>query len=279
MASSSIHNKNDDDFEATSTYVAVDVTTNDTSTTTTTTPHPVVNNEWFRSQCPDIPDEARGWTWDDSFYSNTNNEDIVAAFDIDRTIHDRPAIKELLKWFFWIPAFFILAVTLPVFLIDGWQSAVPFLITLSVIYVFIFLLKILLADIMRSSKQRWISLTHVAVGTRGLYIDLVDSPCSLNLMNRTRIAYDEIIKCKVVSQYNFFYGMMVHRIYIRTKDDWDCTGLLPDNIVDMIFGDPKHVLEGIKNPQKYVDIVNAMMVRHAHLTTTTPAMNTGMEVA
>ena len=271
MASSSIHNKNDDDFEATSTYTAVNNVTNGSTT-------PVGGIERYSSSCADIPDEARGWTWSDSFYNN-NNEDIVAAFDIDRTIHDRPAIIELLKWFFWIPAFFILAVTLPVFLIDGWQSAVPFLITLSVIYIFIFLLKILLADIMRSSKQRWISLTHVAVSTRGLYIDLVDSPGSLNLMNRTRIAYDEIIKCKVVSQYNFFYGMMVHRIYIRTKDDWDCTGLLPDNIVDMIFGDPKHVLEGIKNPQKYVDIVNAMMVRHAHLTTTTPAMNTGMEVA
>ena len=55
----------------------------------------------FQSKChiDDIPEEARGWTWSDPFYDTNDprNHDIIAAFDIDRTIYDRWTIC-LCKW-------------------------------------------------------------------------------------------------------------------------------------------------------------------------------------
>ena len=109
--------------------------------------------------------------------------------------------------------------------------------------------------------KRRISCLHIAVGTRGIYIDLVDSPGSLNLIDRTIITYDKIRKCEVVYVYNRSHGTMKQRIYIHTKDDFDCNGWCPYNKVVLMSG-PRCDMKGIKNPQKFVDIVNAMMERH-----------------
>ena len=112
----------------------------------------------------------------------------------------------------------------------------------------------------RSEKQLRIQCMHIAIGTRGIYLDEVDTRGSKNLMNRTRIRYDEIKNCQVLSEYNPFHKKMNHKITINTTEDRAIISGALGTIVGYV---PKYTIEGIKKQQKFVDIVNAMLDRHS----------------
>ena len=112
----------------------------------------------------------------------------------------------------------------------------------------------------RSEKQLRIQCMHIAIGTRGIYLDEVDTRGSKNLMNRTRIRYDEIKNCQVLSEYNPFHKKMNHKITINTTEDRAIISGALGTIVGYVL---KYTIEGIKNQQKFVDIVNAMLDRHS----------------
>ena len=224
----------------------------------------------YRSKCrmDDIPVEARGWTWSDPYYdmNDPSHHDIIAAFDIDRTLYDQSTF-DMFKWFFLI---LLLLVILEILLICFAPNPYPFqdmfpdsAINFGILVLFYgtCLLTIYCTEHnRRSEKKLRIQCMHIAIGTCGIYLDMVDSLGSKNLMNRTRITYDEIKKCQAMSEYNPFHKKLDHKITINTTEDYAM------NTEDgrIIFGYiPKYTIEGIKKQQKFVDIVNAMLDRHS----------------
>ena len=210
----------------------------------------------YSSKCrmDDLPEEARGWTWSDPYYdmNDPSHHDIIAAFDIDRTLYDQSTF-DMFKWYFLI---LLPLVILEIPLIcyaardpfGAMSNIAPIIGFFGIVYcVFLFPFYIQM-HFQRSEKKLRIQCMHIAIGTRGIYIDEVDSLGSKNFMNRTRITYDEIKKCQVRSEYNYFYRKMMYRTLVIST-------------TDRYF--PIYTFEGIKNQQKFVDIVNAMLDRHS----------------
>lgn len=251
------------------TYIAVGTTDNTHTNTIDCNNAPVVAEELivYRSKChiDDIPDVARGLTWNDPFYDavdhtgNTPTE-IIAAFDIDRTLYDR-STYDLFKWFILIPMYSLSL--LPLCLV--WGIAGVFLYWYFIYGVFLSL-NYVVVDCKRHESRLRINCTHIAVSTRGIYIDEVDAPGSYNLMSRTRISYDEIKKCQVKSEYNCFNRTMNYKVTINTNDDREVKGEK-----EVVFI-PRYTIEGLQKQQKFVDIVNAMMERNARCVAS-PALN------
>ena len=250
-------------------YLAV-ATTDDTTTshattsTNTNTIHyggtdgPVEAEELmlYRSKChiDDIPNVARGMTWNDPFYEGNNDPgecapDIIAAFDIDRTLFDQPT-SEICKNFILIPILSLC--TLPIFIVFGLAEVFMWLYF---IYCFIVLIMYVLVDSRRSEAKARISRMHIAISPRGIYIDEADAPGSFSIACRTTIKYDEIKKCQVKSEYNYFHHKMLYTLTINTADDRE---LKTESGTSLGFV-PKYTFVGIRNQQKFVDIVNAMM--------------------
>ena len=222
----------------------------------------------YSSKCrmDDLPEEARGWTWSDPYYdmNDPSHHDIIAAFDIDRTLYDQSTF-DMFKWLFLILlVLVILEILLICFAPNPYQDMFPdsaIYFGILVLAYGLFVLTIYCVEPpMLSEKKLRIQCMHIAIGTRGIYLDMVDSLGSANLMNRTRITYDEIKKCQAVSEYNPFHKNMNHKITINTTEDY----ALKTEDGKIIFGYvPKYTIEGIKKQQKFVDIVNAMLDRHS----------------
>lgn len=242
----------------TATYIAVG-TTDDTIDSSTV---PIVAEELmlYRSKCHvnDIPEVARGMTWNDPFYdaidqSTSTNPEIIAAFDINRTFYDR-STYEIFKWFILIPMYSISL--LPFCLM--WGIASEFFYTYVIYGIFLSLFYVIV-DTQRHEKRLRINCTHIAISTNGVYIDEVESPGSHNIMSRARIAYDEIKKCQVRSEYNCCHRSMNYKVIINTKDDREVNH---EKGVSIFI--PSYIIEGLRKQQKFVDIVNAMMERNVH---------------
>jgi hypothetical protein len=207
----------------------------------------------YRSKChpDDIPVVARNLTWEDPLYeeSDSTNE-IIAAFDIDRTLYDRSTLK-LFQWFILMP----IASFVPLFI--AWQivfeEAVTFFIILA-IYISIVTLSLFWWT---ASKYR-IERMHLAVGARGIHIDEVDVPDSNNLMCHTLIKFEDIEKCSVESEFNYFIGKIYYRVKVCRKND-DFTIVQGEKVFHS-FTLPI-TTEGIRKQQKFVDVVNAMIER------------------
>ena len=251
-----------------------------------TTEVPVVADELilYRSKChiDDIPELVRGMTWTDPFYdtnnpsnsNNTHNNDIIAAFDIDRTLHDR-SIFEICKWFFLIPMFCAVPISIIIYIFGGMLN-VFLLFYFYLLYCGILLVPIcLVLECHRYEKQARLKRTHIAIGTCGIYIDEVDTPGSNNLMIRTRIKYGEITKYQVISEFNLICRTIHYKVTVNTKFDFP----IKNGKGDHIGFYPKHIIEGIPNQQKFVNIVEAMTERHAHCVTPLPVtvVNTAVE--
>lgn len=211
----------------------------------------------YRSKCHvhDIPEIARGMTWNDPFYdayhhhnctSSTNVADIIVAFDLDRTLYDRTTY-ELLKWFILTPVVCLVLTTLLIYFIWGMFNALCSFMIYGAYYFFLSMFYVGMECTRREKKAR-LERAHIAISTRGIYIDEVDAPGSFNLMSRTRITYDEITTCRVMSEYNQFYRTMSYKIAMNTKYD--------------VGGFPRYIIEVIPNQQEFVNIVDAMMERH-----------------
>jgi hypothetical protein len=211
----------------------------------------------YRSKCPidEIPEIARGLTWNDPFYdpidpSDCTSTDIIAAFDLDRTLYDR-STYEIFKWFILIPIFSLIC--LPLYLIWGVAMA---LLLVYIIYGIFLSLIYLMEDCQRHEKRLRLKCTHIAIGTRCIYIDEGESPGSFNLMSRTRIPFDEIKQCQVISEYNCINRAMKYKITISTKDD----PKVERNGISAFV--PRYTIQGLQKQQKFVDIVNIMMERN-----------------
>ena len=241
------------------TYIAVG-TTDDTYTNAIncSTP-PVVAEELmlYRSKChiDDIPVVARGMTWNDPFYdvndhTGSTPTEIIAAFDIDRTLYDRPTF-EIFSWFILI--LMLSFMWLPMLLLPGTLGL--FFIT-SLIVGIVFACIYAAVDCQRCEKRSRMKCMHIAITTHGIYIDAVDVPGSYDLQHRNTIKYDEIVKCQVNSYFNYYDRSMTYQIVINTKDDF----IIRNELGVVFFGPyPKYTIEGLRKQQKFVDIVNAMM--------------------
>ena len=255
-------------------YIAVGTTDDSHANASNCSTVPVVAEELmlYRSKChiDDIPEVARGMTWNDPFYESIDSSstgtttEIIAAFDINRTLYDRPTY-EIFRWFILIPMF-AFAGLLPFLLIWGLVGEAFYS---CLIYGVCLLYAYILVDCHRQVSMVRINRTHIAVSTRGIYIDEVDAPGSHNLMSRTRILYDEIKKCQVISTYDCFNKTMNYKVTINTVDDHevkDEKGVGTGRFI------PKYTIEGLQKQQKFVDVVIAMKERHAHCVPS-PALN------
>ena len=237
------------------------------------TSHPVVAEELtvYRSKChiDDIPEMARGLTWNDPFYDSIDQSDtstdIIAAFDIDRTLFDR-STYDIFKWFILSPTCFLIFYILLRILIDGYyddRSDNGFVVLLYIMYCSGLSTLYFLVDCQRRESRSRLHCTHIAISTRGIYIDQVESPGSYNLMCRTRIKFDEIKKCQVISEYQCINRTMNYKITINTKDDREIKTEKDDGTNSIFI--PRFTIQGIRKQQKFVDIVNVMMERNVHL--------------
>jgi hypothetical protein len=138
----------------------------------------------FCSKCDnrDIPEVAQGVQWKDSFYEN--DSDIIAVFDIDRTIYD--------------------------------QSKAPRGILCILSMCFHFLCPI---DVSRRSNKLRIKRRHIAIARRGIVFDDVDVPGSRNVIRRTIIKYETIKSCESVVTYSGWNDGVSSQIYLYLKPD------------------------------------------------------------
>ena len=269
-------NSNEDDCEAAvgftpppscaGTYIAVETTVDtnlENAIHCATAPAQAEELVLYRSKChiDDIPDVARGLTWLDPFYDVNDHDDnlqsgaseIIAVFDIDRTLYDRSTF-DIFKWVIFIPMY--VAGILLVCVLELGIAQVFFIIFF--IYCFVLLIFYVMVDWRRSEAKTRISRMHIAIATRGIYIDEVDAPGSFSLACRKNIKYNEIKKCEVKSAFNYFYRTMHYWITINTTYDREIKN---EQGISVGFT-PSHTIAGIRNQQKFVDIVNAMIERH-----------------
>ena len=152
------------------------------------------------------------------------------AFDIDRTKYDKKNWPIILGiWF------------------------LAFIITLNFQWQFYFLLIVLmctlpiLLDNDQRSKQVKIKRLHVALTRNGIYIDRVDKPGGRNLMMRRVIPYNQIQNCKVIAELSDCGGNINFKVAYQSEGK-QCT------------------IDGITPPQRFVDIVNAMIQQPSLMT-------------
>jgi hypothetical protein len=185
----------------------------------------------------ELPYIARNLTWHDPFYENSHDvDDIIMAFDIDRTKYDT----------FWLP--FVLAIFVPINFTFYWIDEDDFV---GVVLFLIFLFSIptcfaCISDCDQRSKQFKIKRLHVALTRTDIYVDLVDRN---NLMIRKSIPYHEVSKCVVEGEPSCWGDTMNFHIKLQK------TSL-----------EPPFMIDGIATPQRFVDIVSAMIKKSSEAT-------------
>lgn len=201
----------------------------------------------YRSKCPidDMPDVARGMAWHDPFYEDGTDHciatEIIAVFDIDRTLYDR-STNDIFKFFYFVPVYCICL--LPVLFLSGTSGT--FFIAYCAVGIY-YLIGYLVVDCYCRMMKLRIKCMHIAISTNGIYIDEVDAPESCNLACRNRIPYYEIKECRIVSSYNPVCQKMYYKLRVMTTRS-----------------DVEVAIEGISNQRKFVEIVNVMMERERH---------------
>jgi hypothetical protein len=171
----------------------------------------------------DIPDVARGLSWNDSFYCN--DSDVIAVFDFDHKKFDREIML----------SYFNLAVQFVVVAVFAFITFGALGVNLTVGF---YVQSILIVNLQQYQRRR----THIAIARQGIYIDVVDEPGSHTVMRRIIKTYDEIRKCRV--EETSLLGRVQYSVVLDAANNPAYT------ISDILLG-----------PQKFVDIVNAMKER------------------
>ena len=122
--------------------------------------------------------------------------------------------------------------------------------------------------VQRTYNRLRLHCTHIAIGTRGIYIDEIDTASSICLKRRTKVAFDDIESCQIQNCQSCQVQNCpeVYRIdNIPVESRCVITVCLKNKCRyrnGTFIGPPiVHTIEGIQNQQRFVDIVNAMMRR------------------
>ena len=180
----------------------------------------------------ELPPIARDLTWNDSFYENNDSmNDIIMAFDIDRTKYDT---------FYLPPLFGILVVTI---IISLWYDEYGDLIVMILVLSIAPIVFACILDGYQRRKQFYVKRLHIALTRSGVCIDWTDKPCGQNLMVRNVYMYNQIRTCTVKGKLN-------------------CWGDSMDFKVSLHMNGRVRIIDGIVRSQQFVDIVNAM-IKHS----------------
>ena len=167
----------------------------------------------------------------DSFYNNSNDvNDIVMAFDIDRTKYDNQMCVWDPKFVCW---FLIIMIT---FLLFGVVHSMVFAYFWYLVHYF-----------HRRSKQLKVKRLHVALTRNDIYFDLADKPDSHNLMIRQIFPFNQIQDCVVEAESNCWDDTINYKVALQFKEK-------------------KWIVDGIASPQRFVDVVNDMIKKWSELT-------------
>jgi hypothetical protein len=195
---------------------------NSTGTYSVLRPSPTL----YRTKCDlnTIPLVARNMTWADSFYENFNydTDEIIAVFDIDWTVYDYKGGTQLLY--------------VSLFIFCTLFFGLLFLIVAIII--------VLIIENKRRSNMFRLQRTHIAITHNGIHLDEVDVPGSTNLMCHAFIKFSNVKQCNGITEYGWTEQSTSHKILLLTKELSTARDIV-----------------GIKQQQKFVDIVNAMMVQ------------------
>jgi hypothetical protein len=191
----------------------------------------------------ELPNIARHLTWHDAFYENsTDIDDIIVAFDIDRTKYD---IYDKLFWSQIFGIWFLSCIITSAYRFDifvtgiVWSFAPIFFALVSFAYIW---------DTDKRCKQYRVKRLHVALTRNDVYIDLVDKPCGHNIKFRKKIPYDQIRNCVVKGEPSCWGKAMNFQISLQMKGE-------------------EYIIDGIASPQRFVDVVNAMINKSSEATT------------
>ena len=189
-----------------------------------------------------IPEIARNLTWRDSFYEGSvDRDDIIVAFDIDRTIYDVNFCHPGLLFCYAVTFIFVVFPML-LALIAG--EANPFLFICEfVVACFLFGLE---QD--RRGNEIRLKQTHIAITPFGVYIDQVEG---LNLRMRKIVSYGKLKDCVTTQEYNSCLRTMRYNSHLITNEKSKAV----------------RTIEGVVKTQLFVDVVKAMMKHHNERTT------------
>jgi hypothetical protein len=97
-------------------------------------------------------------------------------------------------------------------------------------------------DCYQRPKQFNVKRLHVALTRNDIYIDLADQPDGHNLLTRSVIPYHQIRNCSAKGHMSCCGNSMNFEVSLHRKN-----------------GLPVVIIDGIASPQRFMDIVNAMI--------------------
>ncbi len=198
----------------------------------------------------DLPEIARNLSWHDTFYeSSKDKNDIIMAFDFDRYKYD--------QCLFPLPRFLaivgvILLVTFLSMSGNGDDDFLPLAVIIFICIPAVFIW-VLICDSEQRLNQFRVKRAHISLTRNGIYIDKVDSPGGHNLMMREVILYKRIQSCKVKREETCHDEMYSVEVKFPKNEPTEHIA--------------QHVIRDIRQPQLFVDIVNAMVEKHTDLAT------------
>lgn len=203
----------------------------------------IVNTTTTQHDSDDLPEILRNTSWHDPFYESSHDRnDIVMAFDIDRTKYDRFIVPRTLGIFFGMG------------IISSCLQLSDLLVILS-IWLLPFMLFAGLMDCDQRSNQFRVKRTHIALTRNGVYIDIVDTPGGHNNMMRKVILYKDMKSCDIIEDYNCCRNTSNYTVVIRQSIEGStnfCT---------------TYKVEDLARPQQFVDVVHAMIAKSTKSTT------------
>ena len=189
-----------------------------------------------------IPEIARNLTWRDSFYEGSvDRDDIIVAFDIDRTMYDFNFCHPGLLCCYAVTAIFVIFPML-IALIAGEANPLLFFCE--------FVVASFLSGLEQGRRENEIRLkqTHIAITRFGIYIDQVEG---LNLRMRKIVSYGKLKDCVTTQEYNCCRRTMRYKSH-----------LIPNEKSEAV-----RTIEGVVTTQLFMDVVKAMMKHHNERTT------------
>jgi hypothetical protein len=196
------------------------------------------SSQGWKDDPNELPSIARNLTWHDPFYENrTDVNDIIMTFDIDRRKYDTFILSPLLAIFFMAA------------IISLWLGYFEFVIGITILSSGPMIFACINNCIHRQ-EQLNVKCLHVALTRNGIYVDVVNKPDGHHHMIRTKIPYRQIKACVTTVERSCWGGTANYKIRVYRKEKF-----------------PVFVIDGIESPQRFLDVVGAMMKWSSDVTT------------